>query len=209
MTRVILTRHGETQWNLEGRVQGAMDSPLTSTGIRQAQILAERIRDEGISAVYASNLPRAIATAQEIRKQLNLPDVLISEAIRELSFGDWEGRAWKDLSEVYPEVFECWERAPHEVKIPGGESMVQVTDRAWDFFTHLPAKHPEQTICVVTHGMTLQLLVKKAMGIAIEDWIHTPWQYNTAINVFDLTSDGQVIPVLIADHSHLDLNHEI
>ncbi|HVJ48696.1 histidine phosphatase family protein [Desulfitobacterium sp.] len=205
MTRVILTRHGETRWNLEGLVQGAMDSPLTEKGIRQAQVLANRLQDEGISVIYSSDLPRAIATADEIRKRLNLPEVFISAAMRELSFGDWEGRAWKDLRGAYPDLFKLWEESPHQVQIPGGESILQVTERAWSFFSSLPSKYPEQTICIVTHGMTLQLLVKKALGIAIDDWTNVPWQYNTAINILDLTTEGEVIPILIADHQHLDL----
>lgn len=208
MTRVILTRHGETQWNIEGRVQGAMDSPLTEKGIWQAQVLANRLHDEGISVIYSSDLPRAIATADEIRKLLNLPEVVISTAMRELSFGDWEGREWTDLRQAYPEVFKFWEQSPHLVQIPGGESMQQVTERAWSFFSNLPFKYPEQTICIVTHGMTLQLLVKKALGIAIEDWLNVPWQYNTAVNILDLTPEGKVIPVLIADHKHLEIEEE-
>lgn len=134
MTRVILTRHGETQWNLEGRVQGAMDSPLTDKGIWQAQVLANRLHDEGISVIYSSDLPRAIATADEIRKMLNLPEVVIETAMRELSFGDWEGQEWTDLRQSYPELFELWEQSPDQVRIPRGESMQQVTERAWSFF---------------------------------------------------------------------------
>jgi probable phosphoglycerate mutase len=205
MTRVILTRHGETEWNLEGRVQGVMDSPLTEKGIRQAQTLANRLQDEGISIIYSSNLPRAIATADEIRKFLNLSEVVVSPVIRELSFGEWEGRQWKDLRQDYPELFKVWEQSPDQVQIPGGESMQHVTERAWDFISGLADKHPGETLCIVTHGMTLQLLVKKALGIAIEDWTNVPWQYNTAVNILDLTPEGEVIPVLIADHKHLEL----
>lgn len=205
MTRIILTRHGETEWNLEGRVQGVMDSPLTEKGIHQAQVLANRLQGEGISVIYSSNLPRAIATAEEVRKILKLPEVLISADMRELSFGEWEGREWKNLRVDYPELFGIWEQSPDRVQIPGGESMQHVTERAWNFFSGLALKHPGQTLCIVTHGMTLQLLVKKALGISIEDWTNVPWQYNTAVNILDLSPDGEVIPVLLADHKHLEL----
>lgn len=204
MTRIILTRHGETLWNLEGRVQGALDSPLTNKGIRQAQILAERLMAERISAVYSSDLLRAMATADEIRKKLNLPEIFLSADLRELSFGEWEGKVWWDLRQNYPELFKIWDQGPHEVQIPGGESMQEVTERAWNFFLSLSAKHPNETICVVTHGMTLQLLVKKALGIAIEDWVNVPWQHNTALNILELNLNGEVTPVLIADHQHLE-----
>lgn len=205
MTRIILTRHGETLWNLEGRVQGSMDSPLTERGVHQAQVLGQRLKSEGITTVYSSDLSRAIATAHEIRKILNLPDVLIAKELRELSFGEWEGKAWRDLRQTDPERFALWDQGPHQVSIPGGESMSSVTERSWEFLLGLPALYPDQTLCLVTHGMTLQLLIKRALGIALEDWTNVPWQYNTAVNILDLTSEGKVAPVLIADHQHLEI----
>lgn len=204
MLRLILTRHGETVWNIEGRVQGAMDSPLTEKGILQAQGLAKRLQNEGITKIYSSDLPRAIATADEIRRELQLPKIMISPAIRELSFGEWEGKAWWDLRNLYPSLFTLWDQGPHQVQIPGGESMWEVTERAWNFIQELPRHHHDETVCIVTHGMTLQLLVKKALGLSVETWEGVPWQHNTAVNIFDLSEDGEIKPVLIADHTHLE-----
>lgn len=205
MTRIILTRHGETLWNLEGRVQGAKDSPLTERGIHQARVLGQRLKSEGISTIISSDLSRAIATAQEIRKILELPEVLISSELREISFGEWEGQAWRELRQTDPERFVLWDQGPHQVKIPGGESMSSVTERSWNFLLSLPVKYPGQTLCLVTHGMTLQLLIKKALGLSLEDWTNVPWQYNTAVNILDLSNDGKVNPILIADHRHLEI----
>lgn len=202
--RLILTRHGETLWNIEGRVQGAMDSPLTERGILQARGLGKRLRGEGITRIYSSDLPRAIHTAEEIRQELELEEVLFNPALRELSFGEWEGKVWWELRNLYPEIFSIWDQGPHQVKIPGGESMWEVTNRAWHFIEELPKRYPDETICIVTHGMTLQLLVKKALGLSVDQWEGVPWQHNTAVNIFELSAGGKIDPVLIADHTHLE-----
>lgn len=83
--------------------------------------------------------------------------------------------------------------------------MSSVTERSWNFLLSLPVKYPGQTLCLVTHGMTLQLLIKKALGLSLEDWTNVPWQYNTAVNILDLSNDGKVNPILIADHRHLEI----
>ncbi len=204
MLKVILTRHGETLWNIEGRVQGALDSPLTDKGIKQARQLGKRLQNEGITKIYTSDLPRARATADEIGNELGLREILYSQALRELSFGEWEGKVWWDLRQKHPELFSLWDTGPHQVKIPGGETMWEVTERAWNFVKELPHKHPNETLCLVTHGMTLQLIVKKALGIPIGQWENVPWQHNTALNIFEFHEDGTIHPILLADHSHLE-----
>jgi phosphoserine phosphatase len=204
VTRLILTRHGETLWNIEGRVQGALDSPLTEKGILQAQGLGKRLRSEGITKIYSSDLPRAMQTADQVRIELGLSEILISSSLRELSFGEWEGKVWWELRTLYPDLFLLWDTGPHRVQIPGGESMWEVTHRAWKFIQELLKRHTGETICIVTHGMTLQLLVKKALGLSVDQWENVPWQHNTAVNIFDLSEEGQLIPILIADHEHLE-----
>ncbi|MGI1657799.1 MAG: histidine phosphatase family protein [Desulfitobacterium sp.] len=204
MTKIIFTRHGETLWNIEGRVQGALDSPLTTKGILQARKLGQRLQGEGITRIYSSDLPRAQATADEIRQELSLQEVLLHPGLRELSFGEWEGESWWDLRKLYPELFAIWDKGPHQIQIPGGETMWEVTDRAWLLVQELARHHAGETLCIVTHGMTLQLIVKKALGIPVEQWEDVPWQHNTAVNIFEFYDDGDIKPLVIADHSHLD-----
>ncbi|MDA8226543.1 MAG: histidine phosphatase family protein [Desulfitobacterium hafniense] len=203
MTKLILTRHGETSWNLEGRVQGAKDSPLTQKGILQARQLAYRLRSEGIKYLYSSDMPRAHATAEEIRRVLNILEVRLTPAMRELCFGEWEGQVWWELRKNFPEIFTIWDKGPHLVKIPGAESMNQVTERAWAFVQEIIGKHKGETVCIVTHGMTLQLLVKKIMGFAVGDWESVPWQHNTALNIFEVNQAGDFQTLTVADHTHL------
>ncbi|MGI6120256.1 MAG: histidine phosphatase family protein [Desulfosporosinus sp.] len=203
MTRIILTRHGETIWNIERRVQGSLDSPLTEKGILQARSLAARLINEGINYIYSSDSLRAISTAEEIRCVLGLETVYKKKALREFAFGEWEGRIWQELREEYPDIFKIWDLEPHLVTIPGGENMELVTERAWNFLQQIITLHPEKTVCLVTHGLTLKMLVTKALGYEVHEWARTPWQYNTALNIFEIVGH-QWIPRLIGDCKHLD-----
>ena len=203
MTRIILTRHGQTLWNVEGRVQGSLDSPLTEMGILQARSLAVRLRDEGIQYIYSSDSLRAMETAEEIRSEVGLASIFTDPALREFSFGEWEGRIWQEVREAYPDIFTIWDSEPHLVTTPGGENMELVLERAWAFLQKIINIHSGATICLVTHGLTLKLLVTKALGFEINEWIKTPWQHNTALNIFE--TDGQLwIPRVVADCQHLE-----
>jgi phosphoserine phosphatase len=203
MTRIILTRHGQTLWNIEGRVQGRLDSPLTEMGLLQARSLAHRLKDEGIEQIYSSDAPRACGTAEEIRREAGLPQLIINPALREFSFGDWEGRVWGELREDYPDIFKIWDSSPHMVTTPRGENMEMVLSRSWAFLQKIIENHTGKTICIVTHGLTLKLLVTKALGFEIHDWAKTPWQHNTALNIFDV-DNGVWNPVLVGDCQHLE-----
>lgn len=204
MTRIVLTRHGETMWNIEGRVQGYLDSPLTEKGIHQAGLLAAKLSQEKISYIYSSDLARAVGTAEEIRRKLGLKEeVILSPKLRELSFGEWEGKVWSQLREKFPEIFSVWDKEPHRVQVPGGENFSLVTDRAWEFLLEIIKKHNDETICIVSHGLTLKLLVTKALGFGVHEWTQTPWQHNTALNIIEFKND-QFIPVIIGDCSHLE-----
>ena len=203
MTRIILTRHGQTLWNIEGRVQGSLDSPLTEKGILQARSLASRLKTEGITHIYSSDSPRAMGTAEEIRRELGLDKLCIDTALREFSFGEWEGRIWQELRVSNPDVFKIWDVEPHLVTAPGGENMEMVLERAWKFLQSIIKNHSGETVCLVTHGLTLKLLVTKALGFEVHEWAKSPWQHNTALNIFEV--DGQQwTPTLVGDCQHLE-----
>ncbi|MDR3602225.1 MAG: histidine phosphatase family protein [Desulfosporosinus sp.] len=203
MTRIILTRHGETLWNIEGRVQGSLDSPLTEKGILQARSLAGRLKNQGIDHIYSSDSLRAIGTAEEIRSELGLEKLSTNPALRELAFGEWEGHIWQDLRLAYPDIFKIWDSEPHLVTIPSGENMHLVLERAWGFLQEIIKGHSGETVCLVTHGITLKLLVTKALGFGVHEWAKTPWQHNTALNIFEVEKQ-QWIPTLLGDCQHLD-----
>lgn len=203
MTRIILTRHGQTVWNIEGRVQGSLDSPLTEQGLLQARFLAVRLKDEGIDHIYSSDSLRAIGTAEEIRSELGLETLSTNPALREFAFGEWEGCIWQDLRDANPDVFKIWDSEPHLVTTPGGENMGLVMERAWNFLQQIVNNHANETVCLVTHGLTLKMLVTKALGFKVHEWAKTPWQHNTALNIFEVVGH-QWTPRLVGDCQHLD-----
>lgn len=203
MTRIILTRHGQTIWNLEGRVQGSMDSPLTEKGILQARSLAVRLRGEEINHIYSSDSIRAMDTAEEIRCELGLETIHTNRALREFAFGEWEGFIWQDIREANPDIFKIWDTEPHLVSAPGGENMGLVMERAWKFLQKIVDCHLDETVCIVTHGITLKMLVTKALGFEVHEWAKTPWQHNTALNIFEVVGT-QWKPILVGDCKHLD-----
>ena len=203
MTRIILTRHGQTLWNIEGRVQGSLDSPLTEKGILQARSLAHRLRNERIDHIYSSDSLRAIGTAEEIRRELKLGKLCLNPALREFSFGEWEGCIWQELRVAYPDIFKIWDSEPHLVTAPGGENMAGVLERAWNFVQQIIKVHSGETVCLVTHGLTLKLLMTKTLGFEVHEWAKTPWQHNTALNIIEV--EGlRWIPSVVADCQHLE-----
>ena len=200
MARVILTRHGETEWNVSGFVQGSQDSPLTKAGVLQAQNLARRLKNENIKILLSSPLGRALSTAGEIAKELNIPVAECAE-FREISFGNWEGKPWRQLTELDPEGFRIWEKSPHIFQFPGGETFSDVLGRAKEKLLQLCTTYPNETICVVSHGITLKVLVTDLMGFGLENWMETPWQSNTAVNIFEV-NNNVVTPLVVGDCTH-------
>jgi probable phosphoglycerate mutase len=180
-----------------------LDSPLTTKGLAQARNLALRLRSEDIRHLYSSDLPRAVATAEEIRRELSLAAIIPAPRIREFSFGDWEGKLWDELRTTYQDIFRIWDNTPHLVQVPNGDNMHTFAESIWGFLQELISQHQGETICLVTHGLALKLLVTRALGYTIAEWLKTPLQFNTAVNILEV-QDQKINPVLLGDCSHLE-----
>jgi broad specificity phosphatase PhoE len=150
VTTLLLVRHGETDWNAEGRLQGHTDRPLNEYGRRQAKELAERLADEPVDAIYASDLSRAKETAEIVGERLGLP-VVIDADLREKNWGNWEGLTGDERVHV---VFE-------------GESTEEHRDRVLRAVRRIVERHPGQRIVVVTHGGSLRRIQVAAYGMAL------------------------------------------
>jgi probable phosphoglycerate mutase len=166
-TRFIVVRHGETQWNVERRVQGWGDSALTANGIAQAEAIGKRLARERFDVLVASDLGRAVQTAGSIAKHCGLP-LTLDARLRERSFGQGEGLDYTEIDRAWPEVFSR-ERATTnpDLVIPGGESRRQFHDRIRAAFEALAREHAGKRVAVITHGGVLATLYRIVHGIPV------------------------------------------
>lgn len=156
-THLILIRHGETDWNTEGRFQGHSDTPLNREGVLQAHRLAKRLRHETVDLIYSSPLRRALKTAQIVAGRLKIP-VHTDWRLRELNLGRWEGLLAEEIDAAYPDIFQRWYTAPWTVTPPGGESLDQLTERVHAAVDEIASRHRGQHIGLVAHKLSLLTL---------------------------------------------------
>ncbi len=129
MTEIILARHGETEWNVGEIFRGRIDIELNETGIKQAELLAEYLSDVEIDAIYSSPLKRALRTAEVIASHHKL-EVEIAPGIIDLDFGQWQGLSLQEVTDKYSGLYAEWLSRPDRVKMPAGESLNDVRERA-------------------------------------------------------------------------------
>lgn len=160
MTRILLARHGETEWNRVGRWQGHADPPLNDAGRGQAAELAERLAGDGIAAIYSSDLIRASQTARVVADRLGLP-VVEDEALREINVGSWSGLTRAEVEQRFPEGYARWlgGEIGHD-----GETREELTTRVVGAVERIAAAHPAGTILVVTHGGAIRAIRRHADG---------------------------------------------
>ncbi|MEN6413635.1 MAG: alpha-ribazole phosphatase [Veillonellales bacterium] len=202
MTRVILVRHGQTVWNLEMKYQGHADIALSEKGLQQAELVAKRLANEKISAIYASDLNRAYKTAEIIAAKHQLSVTAIPE-LREISFGEWEGLNYTGITNGWPKIMDDLFTHAETVRIPGGETFPEVKERATKALQKLVGQHPDETIAVVSHGGTIRTILCAALNIPL-NYVWNIKQDNTAVNIVQYY-DKRSIVELVNDSHHLNL----
>ena len=159
---LFLFRHGETDWNREGRLQGHTDTPLNATGLAQAQTLGESLRPHRLDAVVSSDLSRARVTAQIVAEALRVP-LLIEAGLRETNVGAAEGLLWADAKRRFGEgLTERW-YSDGDVAFPGGETGIATRMRGLTGLRRFAIAHPYRRIGVSTHGAMVRQLMKHAL----------------------------------------------
>ncbi|WP_026760344.1 MULTISPECIES: alpha-ribazole phosphatase [Selenomonas] len=201
MTKVIFIRHGQTEWNVTGRYQGQSDVKLTEEGKKQAEKLADNFPVAKVDAIYASDLCRAMVTAETIAKKFGLK-VQAEPAFRELSFGDWEGLTYQQIVDRWEEAMANFLQHPDILEIPGGESFPAVQQRAMKRLNELIEKHDGQTIVVVAHGAVLRTMLTAALHMPLQ-YLWSIRQFNTAVNIVRYDSDANPTVELLNSTAHL------
>ncbi|MFO7633002.1 MAG: histidine phosphatase family protein [Caldilinea sp.] len=167
MTELWLVRHGQTDWNLQGRYQGQADPPLNKTGLQQADLAAEKLAGRRYAALYSSDLERARVTAEAIGRKLGM-EVLVDPRLREVNQGDWEGLLVTEIQTRYPAEWEARQRDRLHFRSPGGgESVQDVATRIWAAVDDLATRHPHESLILVSHGLALATILCRIQGLPL------------------------------------------
>ena len=200
MTELILIRHGETDWNVQGRFQGQIDVPLNAFGLRQAERMAERLAREHVDAFYCSDLLRTRQTAEPASTRLALP-AAPDAALREQHFGILEGLSFDEVKAQHPQHLAEWLRHDPDFALPDGESVRAFHARVVAAVRALSARHAGQTLAVVTHGGVLDMLFRTVHGLPLTGPRTCPIP-NAGLNRLRLQGERLEI-VAWADDAHL------
>jgi broad specificity phosphatase PhoE len=163
MSEIILVRHGETEWNVGEIFRGRIDIDLNDTGRKQAELLGEYLSESKIEAVYSGPLKRALNTAQAIARYHNL-EAQIAAGLNDLDFGQWQGLSLQKVREKYTEAYAEWVNHPEQVKLPGGETLGQVRERAVKVVNEVIARH-KGAVVLVSHRVVNKVLICALLGL--------------------------------------------
>ncbi len=200
MTELILIRHGETDWNVERRIQGHTDIPLNETGLTQADAIGERFIDERIDVLLSSDLGRAMQTANPIAKACGLP-VIRDVRLRERHLGVLQGKTIDEARELTPEAYEIFHSRITDVALEGGESLAEFAQRVTGTLVELARVHRDKRIVAVTHGGVVDIAYRLANNTPLEAPRLFPI-HNASVNTLR-TSGSAFELVSWSDISHL------
>jgi alpha-ribazole phosphatase len=198
-TQVVLIRHGETEWNRDGRIQGHHDVPLSERGVQQAERLAEWLAGEPLDAVYTSDLQRSRVTAQIIARE-RVP-LLLEPRLREARFGVFEGLSTAEIRAAYPEAFRLWRADAIRHRPPGGETLEDLQERCMAALKERLPLHPGQTVAVVAHGGPIRVMVCGLLELPMSVYPRLRVE-NTAVTRILFTTAGAILAAF-NDVSHL------
>lgn len=192
---LYIIRHGETKWNVEGRLQGQTDIPLDENGVRLAKVTAEGMRDIPFDLAFTSPLSRARETARIVLGERKIP-LIEDRRLEELCFGEWEGLGChKENFEIPSEHFDDFYRKPFSfVPGPGGETIGELCRRTREFYEELIAdpRYQDKTILIATHGCTTRALLNNVYQDREDFWRgHVPM--NCAVNIVEIKDQKAVL----------------
>lgn len=180
--KLFLIRHGQTEWNSQGRYQGSQDTILTETGIKQARLARKYLSRVNFENFYSSPKKRALQTANIIAGGLNLK-INIREDLKELNFGKWEGLTFENINTGYKQDYQNWLSDPYNNPPPDGESFKVLLERAGNEINKIVNENPEgSNVGVVTHGGVIIALLINWLQIPSQRW-RSLIQRQGAINV--------------------------
>lgn len=205
VTRMVFVRHGQSLCNLEGRLQGQYDSPLSELGLRQAEACAEYLKDWRFDAAYSSDLSRAYVTAKTIAAKHAGLEVKQIPALREINFGKWQYMMLAEIADKYTEDYAAWKTGDCYTRPTGGECMAEVGKRACAAAWDIARKHAGGTVLVVSHNGAMRMLQCDWLGISFEQMNQAKGVKNVGVYVMDYdTETGKITPVISGETGFLE-----
>lgn len=200
MIRLLLVRHGETDWNSQGLYQGRSDIELNQVGLQQAAKLTRRLSSASIDVIYSSDLKRAAQTAQTVAISRNMT-VMPRTELRELDLGEFEGKRFDEIEQQYVPLEQLWRQGDWDVGASGGETLNQLRERICRFVVDIKQAHEQGTILIMAHGASLRTLICCLVGIDYKHW----WRIQldgASLSIIDVYPERAVV-VLLNDTCHL------
>ncbi len=199
--RLFITRHGTTEWNIQKRLQGWMDSSLTQEGINRAKSLGDRLKDIKFDYIYSSPQNRALYTAELIRGNKKV-EIRTHDALMEFGFGVWEGMELSQIENEYPNEYYTFLNNPKDYVPINGESLQDLFKRINKFLEEIVNLEAEN-ILIVTHGVTIKAILAIIKGMTIDEFSKLQVYTGTALNICKV-ENGNIELYIEGDISHID-----
>lgn len=200
-TRLFLIRHGATELSAEDRFAGATDVALSREGREQAERLAVRLADDGLTAIYASPLRRTLDTARIVASPHGLTP-LTRDGLREIDHGRWEGLTRAEVEGRFPDEYARWEEDPLTFAPDGGECGLDVMARALPVVRRIVEGHPGENVAVVSHKATIRLVISSLLGFDGRGYRDRLDQAPASLNILDFRGPVRARLMLFNDVTH-------
>lgn len=203
MTKIYLTRHGETEWNRQHRFQGNKDSNLTKKGILGAELLADRIEDIELDHIISSPLMRAYKTAEIARGSKDL-EIITHNGFKEINLGDFEGMTYMDIKKEHTHLLSAIEEDPINNRYPNGENLKEFYNRVIDTFKEVIEKHKNKTTLIVAHGGTIKCIEAYIRKFKLSnDWMGNVVK-NCSLSYIEIDENNEIKEIFYNDTKHLE-----
>ncbi len=203
MTKIYLTRHGETVWNKQHRFQGHKNSDLTDKGVLAAELLADRIEEIDLDCIVSSPLMRAYDTAEIVRGNKDV-EIIKHEGLKEINLGEFEGMSYDDIKEEHGELLAEIEKDPFNNRYPSGENLREFYNRVEKAFNEIVEKCRNKTVLIVAHGGTLKCIESYIRDFKISsDWIGNVVQ-NCSLSYIEVDENNEIKEIFYNDTKHLE-----
>ncbi|ERJ11985.1 histidine phosphatase family protein [Haloplasma contractile] len=199
--KIYLTRHGKTEWNEAGKLQGQKDSALVEDGINNAKKLNKRLKNITFGCIYSSPLKRAFDTACYIRGEKDTP-IVIKDSIKEMNFGSWEGVHHSIIKEEYTKDYDYFWNKPHLYEAKSGEGFNELIERVKRALTEIINETKSESILIVTHTVVIKAIYAIIEERTLDTFWDLPFIHDTSLTIIEVHEDRYTI-TLRADTTHL------